>query len=101
MTSTIKIPCTDKYYPLLCCPVYPLTQHWHDILHKLAADGARLAPRDAKALKDLCAGATWMQSLPPALLASYRALYVVLRGCAADAEEEINRCETKYIIDSP
>lgn len=61
------------------------------MLFKLAADGTRLAPRDARALKDLCAGVTWMQRVPPALLASYRALYVVLRGCAADAEEEISR----------
>lgn len=33
-----------------------------------------------------------MQRVPPALLASYRALYVILRGDAAEAEEEINRC---------
>lgn len=60
---------------------------------QLAEKGTRLAPCDAKALKDLCAGVTWMQRVPPAVLASYRALYVVLRGDAADAEEEINRCE--------
>lgn len=33
-----------------------------------------------------------MQRIPPALLASYRALYVILRGDAAEAEDEINRC---------
>ncbi|CAM9846313.1 unnamed protein product [Ectocarpus sp. 12 AP-2014] len=32
-----------------------------------------------------------MQRVPPAVLASYRALYVVLRGHAAAAEDEINR----------
>eukprot|EP00752_Nemacystus_decipiens_P016447 g14702.t1 len=50
-----------------------------------------MAPCDARALRDLCAGVTWMQRVPPALLASYRALYVILRGDAADAEDEINR----------
>lgn len=60
---------------------------------QLAEKGTRLAPCDAKALKDLCAGVTWMQRVPPAVLASYRALYVILRGDAADAEEEINRYE--------
>lgn len=59
--------------------------------YQLAQNGVRLSQCDAKALKDLCAGATWMQRVPPALLASYRALYVVLRGDAAEAEEEINR----------
>lgn len=41
-----------------------------------------------------------MQRIPPALLASYRALYVILRGDAADEEEEINRyrklCYTRH-----
>lgn len=58
---------------------------------QLTAMGARLAPCDARALNDLCAGVTWMQRVPPALLASYRALYVILRGDAAEEEEEINR----------
>lgn len=59
---------------------------------QLAENGTKLTPCDARALKDLCAGVTWMQRVPPAVLASYRALYVVLRGHAAAAEDEINRC---------
>lgn len=62
-------------------------------MHQLANNGTQLAPCDARALKDLCAGVTWMQRVPPALLASYRALYVILRGEAAEAEDEINRCD--------
>lgn len=58
---------------------------------QLAAMGMRLAPDDERALNDLCSGVTWMQRVPPALLASYRALYVIVRGDAADEEEEINR----------
>jgi len=76
------------YLPPPRCILSPINTQ---MLFKLAADDTRLAPRDARALKDLCAGVTWMQRVPPALLASYRALYVVLRGCAADAEEEISR----------
>lgn len=64
-------------------------------LDQLAENGTKLAPCDARALKDLCAGVTWMQRVPPAVLASYRALYVVLRGHAAAAEDEINRWVTR------
>eukprot|EP00903_Cladosiphon_okamuranus_P009321 g8891.t1 len=64
---------------------------WKNVSSKLAASGVQMAPCDARALRDLCAGVTWMQRVPPALLASYRALYVILRGDAADAEDEINR----------
>lgn len=39
-----------------------------------------------------------MQRVPPALLASYRALYVVLRGDAADAEEDINRYACEHFV---
>lgn len=39
-----------------------------------------------------------MQRVPPALLASYRALYVILRGDAAAAEDEINRCVVRFFF---
>ncbi len=55
---------------------------------------------NARAVKDLCAGVTWMQRVPPALLASYRALYVILRGDAAAAEDEINRCVVRVFSSS-
>ncbi|CAM9411737.1 unnamed protein product [Scytosiphon promiscuus] len=64
---------------------------WKNVSSKLAENGTQLAPCDARALKDLCAGVTWMQRVPPAVLASYRALYVILRGDAAAAEDEISR----------
>lgn len=42
-----------------------------------------------------------MQRVPPALLASYRALYVIVRGHAAEEQEEINRwasCASKCVV---